>query len=308
MKVASGLIFQHQAELSKTTQFLESLLQEQVAGPALDWLLVQKKKLEKDESRASLFMAFSAVSRYFNVKRLEVSEADKIAAETMRSGFKPQFWNQQQAARSLLLLSSAHTDAEQFTRTLDRLAETADVAEQTALYAALPILPYPEALRKRAAEGLRTNMTVVFDAIALHNPYPADFLSQTAWNQMVLKAVFMNRPLYQIWGAEHRTNEELAQMLLDFAHERWAAHRTVTPELWRFIGPYLNEASFKEVESLSRKGTELEQQAVLLACADSTLPLAKELLAQRPELAQEIRAGALSWHHIGEQCSGVGNS
>lgn len=293
--------FTSQVNLAEAHAFLEGLLRPQVAPGALDWLSQQRQKIGDEEAR-KLFMAFSLASRYFDSTPLQLSAAQRAEAEKLRTGFMPQYWSQLQAARALLLLALAsHQQEEPLMSALSRLAETADVAEQTALYAALPLLPYPQALRKRAAEGIRTNITVVFDAIALHNPYPADYLEEGPWNQMVLKAVFMGRPLYQILGAEDRTNPALAQMLLDFAHERWAAHRSVTPELWRFVGPYLQADSLIDIERVSREGAPLEQEAVLLACAGSTLPEAKQLLQQYPLIEQQIIAGEINWSSLGQR-------
>jgi hypothetical protein len=84
---------------------------------------------------------------------------------------------------------------------LDQLFGTADVGEQTALYLSLPLLPYAASFKHRASEGIRTNMTVVFNAIALDNPYAAEFMEEAAWNQLVLKAIFVGSPLHriQVW-------------------------------------------------------------------------------------------------------------
>lgn len=301
MTVASTLSISYQADLAEAKQFLEAFLRKQAAAQAMDWLMAQRLKLQDDKAQRSFFFAFSAASRFFESKPLLLAEAERAYAETVRPGLMPHTWSLLQTARILLLLELPHQDAAQYTSILDRLAETADVAEQTALYAALPLLPHPEALRKRASEGVRTNMSVVFDAIALHNPYPADFLEEKAWNQMVLKAVFMARPLYQILGVETRMNLELAQMLKDFAHERWAAHRSLSPEVWRFIAPYLEAESFKDIEKVSHEGTALETEAALLACASSKLPEAGKLLSQYPEIEQRIQEGKINWTIIGQQ-------
>ncbi len=288
-----------QANPVEAILFLEGLLDQQAQSNACDWLAQQRKKVKENER--TFFLAFSLASRYFETRPINLSQEQGTAAEQIRPGFRPQYWSQLQIARALLLLENSHQEEERFINTLTRLAETADVAEQTALYAALPLLPHPAGLRKRAAEGIRTNISVVFDAIALHNPYPAEYLEEGPWNQMVLKAVFMNRPLYQIWGADKRTNPALSQMLLDFAHERWAAHRSVTPELWRFVGPHLQERGFSDIERLSREGIVLEREAALLACSTSTLPEAKQFLKKHREIAQRISAGQLSWNSLGQQ-------
>jgi hypothetical protein len=138
------------------------------------------------------------------------------------------------------------------------------MGEQVALYSALPLLPYPEEFVSRAAEGVRTNMRDVFDAVVLQNPFPAGFFSEEQWNQMVLKAVFTSRPLYTICGIDDRCNARLAEMLLDFAHERWAAGRKVTPELWRCVAPYVTERNSADIQKLSESPDELEQLAAAL--------------------------------------------
>lgn len=107
-----------------------------------------------------------------------------------------------------------------------------------ALCLALPLLPHPEQHRERAAEGVRSNMTAVLAAVALRNVYPAEQFDDPAWNQMVLKAAFEGLPFRTIYGLDERANPTLSRMLVDNAHERWAADRPVSPELWRPVGPF----------------------------------------------------------------------
>lgn len=97
------------------------------------------------------------------------------------------------------------------------------MGEAIALYQSLFLLPYPEKFKLRAAEGIRTNMTSVFNAVTLHNPYPAEYLDDLAWNQMILKALFVGTLLHPIYGLKQRNNQQLSQMLLDYARERLAA-------------------------------------------------------------------------------------
>jgi hypothetical protein len=113
--------------------------------------------------------------------------------------------------------------------------------KQSALYQSLPIMPYPKELTQRAAEGVRSNITSVFDAVAHHNPYPADYMDDDAFNQIVLKALFVGSPLYKIQGLDRRANRKLAKMLIEYAHERWSAGRVISPELWRPVGPFIDE-------------------------------------------------------------------
>ena len=45
---------------------------------------------------------------------------------------------------------------------------------------------------------------------------------------MVVKALFIGSPLRPSW-ARRAPNPDLAKMLIDYAHERWAAGRPVSP-------------------------------------------------------------------------------
>lgn len=289
------------ADQIQAKSFLFKVLNRQAGQKGLSWLEQQKGVIENEALPKRLYLSFSMASRFFSKEPLQLSAQDLTAAEEIRKGFRPGNWDVLQTVRTYLLLLFPSNDQEVWLETTQKLFETADMHEQVALYAALPLLPYPPTLRKRAAEGIRTNITSVFDAVALDNPYPADFLEQEAWNQMVLKAVFMQRPLHRIYKADARANEELAHMLIDFAHERWAAGRQVMPELWRFVGPFLSKTNRANVERVIKQGDKLEQEAGLLACSMSTLPEAKQLLDQYPETKKSIQANQLNWKDIGER-------
>lgn len=289
----------HQTDILQASSFLQNFIQKQADPKALQWLEQQAEKLQSEFSERHFFLAFSTASRFFGKKPLLLTEAGVVEAIQLRQGFQPDHWQLLQSARSYLLLLIPHENAEEYLARLNKLFETADMDEQIALYGALPLLPHPEVLTKRTAEGIRTNITDVFDAIALHNPYPADFLDQPAWNQMLLKAVFMQRPLYKIYGADARANPELAAMLLDFAHERWAAGRKVMPEIWRFVGPFIEEKDLPDLEKTIVRG-DIEREACLLACSLSPSPAAKKLLQQYPDYHHEKCKTQESWQKIGE--------
>ena len=143
---------------------------------------------------------------------------------------------------TILILSFPQDDADRYVSTLNKIFAAADMQEAIALYQSLPLLPYPERFKLRAAEGVRTNMTAVFNAIAINNPYPAQYLDDLAWNQMILKALFVGTPLHPIYGLKSRNNPQLAQMLVDYDRVRLAAQRTVSPELWDLVAPFDQQA------------------------------------------------------------------
>jgi hypothetical protein len=112
---------------------------------------------------------------------------------------------------------------------------------------------------------------------------------------MVLKALFIGVPLHPVDGLERRSNSELARMLLDYAHERWAAGRSVSPELWRCVGRYLDSRGVADLRRVLADEDPWQRRAGALALADSPLPEAAALLATVPDLALELKESELSW-------------
>jgi len=122
---------------------------------------------------------------------------------------------------------------------------------------------------------------------------------------MVLKALFVDSKLDPIIGLDQRSNPELARILCDYAHERWAASRPVTPELWRCVGPH---ATGEMLDDLLRASESDDVQGAggLLALNDCQDPRAAGLLASRLQklrakrvaLAERIADGNLTWSGI----------
>jgi len=68
-----------------------------------------------------------------------------------------------------------------------------------------------------------------------HNPYPATYLSEPAWNQMILKAFFMDKEVTKIYRLQERLNPALQATLADYVQERLAAGRSVNPALYKLM-------------------------------------------------------------------------
>lgn len=285
----------------KVKSFLLEVLKENTESKSIEWLLQQKEKIGNEASYLKFYMAFSQASRYFKKQALRVSEDDKERAEQLVKGFRPNSWDQLQAARSFLLLHFEENDPNSWVVALNKLFETADMHEQESLYAALPIMPFQQEMTERAIEGLRTNISSVFDAVALNNPFPSQYFDERAWNQMVIKAIFLQRPLYQIQNADERSNHNLSKILIDFAHERWAAGRKVMPELWRFVGPFIDSENISDIKKVIDSGDLLQIKAGLLACNQSNYAEAKNLLDRFPDYKSAIQKGDLNWESIGKE-------
>jgi hypothetical protein len=281
--------------LTPAAIFLYSCLERHLNHNAFRWLGEAIEQLGNGMSERLFVARFSAVPRHLGKADLTLADADGQAADRLCAGWSLNHWSVDQAGRVLLLLSWAGHHPDSYVHTVETLFSAADVGELVALYQGLPLLPHPDRFLNQALDGIRSNMTAVFNAIALRNPYPAEYLSEAAWNQLVLKALFVGSPLHPIVGLDRRANPNLSQMLSDYAHERWAAGRSVSPELWRVAAPHLAIERLDDFVRLLASADPQEQQAGALACAASPLAAAQALLAQTPHLRQQIQRHELSW-------------
>jgi len=285
-----------QADLSDTKNFLIRAISKNVSTQTLKWI---ESVMDENQTERSRTLAFSMAPRKTGKGQLSLDETEMLEAKTIRKNWRPELWTTEQATRVLILLSFFKGDGGAFKKTLDTMFLSADVGELVALYSSLPLLPNPTEFTARASEGVRTNMTSVFDAVVLNNPYPSEYLSEQAWNQMVLKAIFVGRPLYKIIGLDERRNPELARMVSDFAHERWAANRIVTPEAWRLVAPFLpnNESLLNDLKKVQGDSNPLQQQAAALVMKEARI--AWDGITQ--SIKQKIDAGEITWQKVADE-------
>jgi hypothetical protein len=275
-------------------KLLRDWLRRQLDGAQNAWLDEQLATLAKDPSDGTLHIALGLVPRRLGKADLALSVADREAADRALAGWNPQGWSLTDAAR-VLLLASLPREGKPFAERFRALCQTADVAEAIALYRGLPLYPDPEALEPQVGEGLRSNVKAVFEAIAHRNPYPRQVFDQHRWNHMVLKALFIDSRLAPIEGLDARANAELARIMCDFAHERWAAGRPVPFEIWRCVGPFAGEAEIKDLARVLSGGADIERRAAALALSSCPDANAAKLLSGVPALAKEIASKKLTW-------------
>lgn len=276
---------------------LHQWLEHRLSDDARAWLFDAADRIAAASGDAELFRAVSLVTRKIGKDDLRVSQQEWQAAQGTRPGWDPRDWSLDQAARIYLLLAMGGHGAA-FSRRLDQLCATADVGELVAFYRGLPLYPDQPRYVLRAAEGVRTNMRAVFEAVAHRNPYPGEQLPEGAWNQMVLKALFVGSRLEPIVGLDARANPALARMLCDYAHERWSAGRPVSPELWRCVGPFAAGPMVDDLKRVLEKGTPPERQGAALALSRSRDPAAADLLRRHADLAAAVKEGRLNWHSV----------
>lgn len=257
---------------------LRGWLNGRVEPAVLEWLDGRLTAVRNGDVK-QLFLTFGLVPRKTGKSDLALPQAELLKAQDARAGWDASGWSVDHAARTLLVLSLPLDNRAAYLETLDRLFGAGEVGELVALYQALPLLPRQEAHVPRAAEGLRTNMKPVFAAIAHRNPFPAERFDEAQWNQMILKCLFIDLPLSPVIGLDERVNEPLMRMLCDYAHERWAAGRTVSPELWRCVGPVADTKALNDLARVLREGSEVERHAARESLAMNEHPEAKALLA-----------------------------
>ncbi len=254
----------------------------------------------KAGTERELFLAFALAPR--RVGRAQVRQDQRLIDEAgVVPGWQPWRWTLDQVARARLLLAMPEAGPQALLRTLDRLFASAGLQELVALYQALPLLPHAPQLTGRAAEGIRSSMQAVFEAVALDNPYPQAHLDEPAWNQMVLKCLFVGASPARVVGLDARGNPRLMRMLLGYAHERWAAKRPVDPELWRCVGRFADADALKDLAKVLGSIDRREREAGALALLENGSAEARRLLDAASQLAEAAAGGHLSWELIAKR-------
>jgi hypothetical protein len=279
--------------LTKINSLLWEILTAQIAPSEAKWL-EENGVAEPLE----LMTAFVATPRFLAKRTVKPTVQQTLELNEIMPGYSVEDWGIVRLSRVWLLSCLDTANKEEYCRHLETLFDTAEMNEMVALYSALPLLEYPEKWLFRATDAVRSNMGVVFDAVALKNPYPTKHFTELAWNQLVLKAIFNDKPIHFIVGLEERVNENLAFTLSDFAHERWAAGRTVPAQVWRLVSKFLNEELLSDMEHLFRSKSLEDQQAAALTCHHSDYEPAKQLLAQYPDLEKNVHHNQLTWTHL----------
>lgn len=231
----------------------------------------------------SLQTAFVATPRF--ISKTPILSTDKINNVSING------WSLDRLVRVYLLSQLNNSEKDAYTKALDTLFETAENNEAVALISALPFLAFSDYWMLRATDAVRSNIGLVFDAIAFQNPFPMQNFSELAWNQLVLKCIFNDKPIHLIQGLNERANQELANSISYLAHERWAAGRTIPAQAWRLVSKFMNEHILQDIKTLFESTNENDQIAAALVCTETDFASAKEELKKH----QEIQNRTFSW-------------
>jgi len=281
---------------------LTDLLQASAPAEAVAWLQERIAEQEVGFSKRPFYYSFSGVSRHFPKQgciKISPEEAEQLCG--LSPGFTVEHWDVFRLARVLLLLTLAKQEKPVFLETIAALLNTADLREQSAIYSAYALLPHQGELVESAIDGLRSNIVDVFDSIALDNPFPAAHFTDAAWNQMVLKAIFISRPLYRVTGLDARRNADLATAISYLAHERWAAGRRVPAEAWRNCVGFVSDDLSADLHHLLETGEPTDREAAALVLASDGDPRLADLRGRLEGEIDAIGSGTLSWERLGEK-------
>ncbi len=275
-------------DINTVKALFKNILAAHVPADGLTWL----------QQKGNFNTQFVLMPRKTGKASLHIGDDEAKQLNDLIPGFSLNGWSVDMLARAYLLLELDETNTEEYFRKIENLFLAAEVNELVALYSALPLLAHPDMWVKRCAEGIRSNIGNVLEAIMYRNPYPQKNLDQSAWNQLVLKAFFTGKDVGKIHGIDSRANKELAYVISDYVHERRAAGRNVNPALWRLVGPFIDDKLFEDVKWALKSGVYVNEKAAALALSQSKYHSAVELLNSQPKLKAAIEQKELTWDSL----------
>ena len=208
----------------------------------------------------SLQTRFSLAPRRVGRAPLGLTAQELSSANGLVEGLDPSQWRIDQTVRILLALQGCSQPSGR--EMIEQMFVSADLEESVALYLGLPLYPQPSDWQMHAAEGLRSNIQDIFQAVAHRSPYPRLYFDEARWNGMILKALFTGSSLSLIQGLDERSNTALSERLADYAEERLSAGRDVPIDLWRPLALAPVSRAFALAERVLKKAEGRERRAV----------------------------------------------
>ena len=282
-------------QFKNTGDTLGVILKQNASPEVGQWIQQKLEHILSNTSAKDLYLTYSLLSGKVTKEKSVILET---ANENLSGYLKAQNANLLEISRIYLLVRVLETNPDFFTPKVSKLIQLADTGELETFLKFLIVLPAAEAFKSVAVDALRTNIATVFDAIALNNPYPAIYFNDQQWNQMYLKAAFMQRNLNEIMEVEARANRDLTRIISDYAHERWAANRTIDPVFWRPVTNFIDGPLLDDMKRLLASENPQEVAAAVLCCSNSELEKARALLNDRPELTARIENQNFSWTNL----------
>jgi hypothetical protein len=214
----------------------------------LSWLDAQVKSIH--DAPTLYFSTFSLCARRFDQEcpATVKPNMDPKGPEPVSQIWQPSNWSHCTLARAMII-AQLKLDW----RTFDSTFSTADLKENMDLYRLLCLFIDDDnstSLCARLGEGLRTNTVPIFIACAFHSHLPASLLPEEAWNQMILKALFLDLDPSSVVDQNRRQNDALDFMLLRYASEKAYASREIPDHLWNLMQSALGSKTKNSIQKL----------------------------------------------------------
>ena len=202
--------------------------------------------------------------------------------------------------RACACCSRARPTAHVLSRRLDQLCSAADVGELVAFYRGLPLYPDPPRHALRAAEGVRSNMRVVFEAVAHRNPYPAEQLRRAGLEPDGAQgAVRRAARLDPIVGLDARANPDAGADALRLRARALGGLRVRSARNCGAASGRSRPVPCSTTSAgCSNAAPRLRSGGGARTARPPTDPGAPALLAAHPALAGAVGAGRLDWESL----------
>jgi hypothetical protein len=265
-------------------ELLAEMLAVRMPERTRDWLRTAEEEIGRSAAAERFCRLLSLASRNVSKSPLAPRAEEVAAARQASEGWNPERWDLLEATRVALVLARRDLEEPTASQAIEEAFRFADAGELGALYKSLQFLPAQERFAWRGGEGCRSSLRTVFEAAACDTGFPARNFPAPAWRQLVIKALFVEAPLWRVYGLDARLDPELARMALDLADERRSAKRQVQPELWLCLGTHGGERGMASIERELARANTLGRRAAAIALARAGgLDRLRELLAQEHE-------------------------
>ena len=255
------------AAIPQAIDLLSVWLKPRLSPEGFAWFDTELRALQAKPAQARWFKALGLAPRKLGKADLQPTQVELQAAQALRQGLDPSEWSVDQTARIAFTLAFYQGDEAGFVQQVVMLIDTSEINELLAIFRGFALFPHPQALEPKAREAIRSTMRPVYEAMSHRNPFPLEFFDEAAWNQMIVKAFFLDSSIWQIQGVDERYNADLSVILILLVQERWAAGRFIAPEIWRCAVPYANAEGVAVIlQALAGKALERELQVIAKIC------------------------------------------
>jgi len=200
------------------------------SADAVAWLERGMPRSAFEASAPAFFAMLAGAGRRFRAAPA-LTEAERAALVAV-GVVEPSAWSLVDLARAALLLrATSLLPDEAHVALATEVFRKGDTGERVSLLRSLALLPRAERFAPIAVDACRSHVLDVLLAVAHHNPLPARHFSEQAFNQLVMKVLFVEQSLGPVVGFRERVGADLVRMARDFEAERRAAGRPVPKDL-----------------------------------------------------------------------------